>query len=239
MADWNPWHGCKRISDGCKNCYVYRSDERYGRDATEVKKTLDFDLPVRRNRAGDYKITSGSRVYTCFSSDFLLNTADEWRADAWDMIRERRDLDFFFITKRIFRFAQCAPDDWGDGWDNVGIGCTCENQAMADYRLPIFLSLPIKHRTVICEPLLCPIELSEYLSPGSVEQLVAGGESGEEARPCDYEWILSLRDQCAENGVSFWFKQTGARFIKDGRQYRVKRQYQHAQARKAGINITR
>ena len=29
-ADWNPWHGCTKISPGCKYCYVYRQDEMYG-----------------------------------------------------------------------------------------------------------------------------------------------------------------------------------------------------------------
>ena len=95
----------------------------------------------------------------CFTSDFLIDEADKWRDEAWDMIRERFDLNFLFITKRINRLADVVPDDWGDGYDNVAIGCTCENQEMADKRLPVFLSFPIAERYIICEPLLGPIDL--------------------------------------------------------------------------------
>ncbi len=54
------------------------------------------------------------------------------------MMRLRRDLQFFFVTKRIDRFYAVLPEDWGAGYDNVTIACTVENQAMADYRLPLF-----------------------------------------------------------------------------------------------------
>ena len=71
----------------------------------------------------------------CFSSDFLIEEADDWREECWTMMAERSDLDFIFLTKRIDRFLQCIPDDWNDGYDNVTVGCTVENQAMADHRL--------------------------------------------------------------------------------------------------------
>lgn len=236
MANWNPWHGCRKISEGCANCYVYRTDAKYDKDSRDVKKTKSFDLPIRKNRAKQYKIVGGETVYTCFTSDFLLEEADEWRISAWEMIRERKDLNFMFITKRIDRFHVNLPDDWGDGYDNVAVGCTCENQARADFRLPIFLSLPVKHRYIICSPLLGDIDLTPYLASG-IEKVVAGGESGGGARVCEYEWILDLRRQCEQRGVPFWFQQTGAKFKKDGKTYHIPRKYQHSQARKAGINI--
>lgn len=235
MANWNPWHGCRKLSEGCRNCYVYRTDAQYGRDASDVRKTGDFDLPVRRNRQGEYKIPPGERVWTCFTSDFLLEDADPWRLDAWDLIRARPDLRFLFITKRIDRFDICKPLGWDDGWDNVEVCCTCENQDRADYRLPVFLSAPVKHKYIICEPLLSHIDLRDYLSD-EIVQVTAGGESGPEARPCRYEWILDLREQCMEAGVPFYFKQTGAKFIKDGKLYRIERKFQHIQAKKANID---
>lgn len=235
MANWNPWHGCRKLSEGCRNCYVYRIDERHGRDASRVYKTGDFDLPLRKNRQGEYKLSPGDRVWTCFSSDFLLEEADPWRLEAWDMIRARPDLRFLFITKRIDRFELCRPADWGEGWDNVEICCTCENQDRADYRLPIFLRLPIKHRFIICEPLLGHIDLQDFLSD-DIEQVTVGGESGTDARPCRYEWVLDLREQCMRSGVPFHFKQTGAKFIKDGKLYRIERRLQHEQAGKANID---
>ena len=155
MIVWNPWHGCHKISPGCANCYVYRRDESIGKDASVVTKTGDYDLPLKKNRQGQYKLSAEDGiVFTCMTSDFFLEDADEWRQGCWDMIRERQDLQFHIITKRIDRFAQCIPSDWSDGWEHVTICSTCENQKMADYRLPIFLKLPIKHREVISEPIL-------------------------------------------------------------------------------------
>src|SRR5690554_2100360 len=101
MTTWNPWHGCHKISAGCQNCYVYRIDARYDRDSSQVKKTGNFTLPLKRNRAGAYKIPGGETVYTCFTSDFFVEDADPWRLQAWQMIRERSDLHFLMITKRI------------------------------------------------------------------------------------------------------------------------------------------
>lgn len=235
MASWNLWHGCNKISAGCKNCYVYRRDESIGLDPSDVHKTKSFDLPIRKNRAGEYKLPSGSMVYTCFTSDFFLPEADEWRIDAWKMIRARSDCTFFMVTKRIDRFFVNLPDDWGSGYDNVIINSTVENQAMADYRLPILLDAPIKHKGIACEPLLEQVNLRPYLT-SNIEFVGAGGESGKNARICEYDWILDIRDACLSAGVQFSFHQTGARLRKDGKLYYVPRKYQHSQAHKAGID---
>ena len=232
---WNAWHGCIKKSEGCKYCYVYRRDEKYELDSMKIYKTQSFDLPIKKKRNGEYKIPSGSFVWTCFTSDFLLEEADGWRETAWDMIRERQDLHFLFITKRIERFSINLPDDWGDGWDNVTVCCTCENQRRADERLPVFLSLPIKHRQIVCEPLLEKMDISEYLTD-QIESVSVGGESGPWARECDFEWILSLREQCVSNNIPFKFHQTGANFIKDGKRFHIERKYQFSQAKRANID---
>ena len=232
---WNPWHGCCKISEGCRNCYVYRQDSRHDKDSREVRQTAMFDRPIRRSRDGRFKVPAGEMVYTCFTSDFLLEEADDWRAEAWEMMRIRHDLRFMFFTKRIDRLAAALPPDWGEGYENVIIGCTVENQAMADYRLPLFLKTPIRHRIVICAPLLGLLDIAQYLTSG-IEEVSAGGESGNEARPCDYAWVLALREQCVSADIPFCFHQTGAQLLKDGRLYRIPRRYQHSQARKAGIN---
>lgn len=234
---WNPWHGCTKISPGCMHCYVYRMDANHGNAerACECRKTANFRLPVMKKRDGSYKIEPGTLIYTCFSSDFLIKDADEWRPEAWRMIREREDCDFFFYTKRIDRLSDVLPDDWGDGYDNVIIGCTVENQKMADYRLPIFLAAPVKHRCIGVEPMLEQIDLRKYLGEG-IEEVALGGESGPEARLCDYAWVLDVREQCRESKTAFYFHQTGANFRKDGRIYRIPRKIQGSQARKAGID---
>ena len=235
MAGWNPWHGCHKISEGCQHCYVYRIDAEYGRDSSQVYRTGEFTLPIQKNRKGDYKIPSGETVYTCFTSDFLLKDADAWRPQAWDMIRARQDLQFFFVTKRIARFGECLPFDWGSGWEHVFICCTVENQKQAEIRLPIFLQAPIRHKSIICEPLLGEINLAPWLC-SQIESVSVGGESGPDARMCRYEWVQSIARQCREKGVAFHFRQTGALFEKDGRVYRIPRKLQSAQAKKAGLD---
>ena len=235
MPGWNPWHGCVKYSPGCLHCYVYRRDEKYELDASQVKKNADFDLPVRKKRDGSYKLKPPETVATCFTSDFFLDRADEWRADAWHMMKERSDLDFFFLTKRILRFYEQLPDDWGDGYPNVTIGLTCENQAKADERIPFYLTLPIRHKLIVCEPMLERIDLEKYLCP-QITLVSVGGESGNEARLMRYEWVTDMREQCMRQGVPFNFRQTGARFEKDGRVYRVPRKHQHCQAAKSGLS---
>ena len=181
-VSWNPWHGCRKLSEGCRHCYVYRQDAQHDKDSREVRRTAAFNLPVRRTRDGRYKVPPGEMVYTCFTSDFLVEEADAWRAEAWEMIRIRSDLRFFFITKRIDRLMQVLPPDWGGGYENLAVGCTVENQAMADYRLPLLLDAPLRHKLVICAPLLGPLDIARYLIPG-IEEVSVGGESGRPARP--------------------------------------------------------
>ena len=236
MSFWNPWHGCRKISAGCVNCYVYRRDGKYDKDASAVVKNADFDLPLRLKKDKTYKITNDDGiVYTCFTSDFFLEEADAWRDECWKMMKRRIDLDFLIITKRIHRFSECIPSDWCEGYPNVTICCTVENDEMAHFRLPIYKEAKIKHKVIICEPLLSKIDLSPYLD-NTIEEVLVGGESGNEARVCDYDWVLDIRDQCIRAGVPFSFRQTGARLQKDGKIYRIRRDIQHIQAKKAGID---
>lgn len=242
---WNVWHGCTKASPGCLHCYMYRRDESIGKDPSIVQKTKSFNLPVRKLRAGEYKgrykVPSGSLFYTCFSSDFFHKDADKWRSTAWEMIRERSDCTFFMITKRPERITDHLPSDWKDGWDHVQIAVTCENQWAADHRLPIYLNLPIRHKAVMVEPMLTAVDLRPYFRdyPDQIELVAAGGESGPEARPCNYDWVVDLQQQCVEYGASFSYHQTGAKLVKGGKTYNIPRRYQHVQAHKAGLDYTR
>ena len=239
MPIWNPWHGCHKISPGCQNCYVYRRDESIGKDASVVTRTGDHALPLKKDRHGEYKLRAeDGTVFTCMTSDFFLPDADGWRGECWDIIRKRSDLHFHIITKRIERFEECAPPDWGSGWDNVTVCSTCEDQQRVDQRLPVLLSLPIKHRQVISEPMLGEIDIERYLATGLIEHVTCGGESGDNARVCDFRWVKELRRQCVRCGVSFTFKQTGARFLKDGRLYHIERRLQMPQAKKSCYSYT-
>ena len=233
--NWEPWTGCYKISDGCTYCYFYGPySKRYGQNT--VEKTGEFDKPVVKTFKGEYKIPSGKIVATCFATDFFLPEADEWRGDAWAMIRERKDLDFLILTKRIDRFSVSLPSDWGEGYDNVNLGCTVENQEIADYRLPLFLSYPMKRRFVACSPLLGPVDLSRYCLSG-IDHVTVNGESGREARECDYDWVLDIRRQCVEAGVTFWFKSTGSVFRRGGIVQKINPYKQGSLAKELEINI--
>ncbi len=233
MARWDPWRGCHRCSEGCQFCYIHKGDAKRGADTNLITKTEKYAAPIEKKKNGEYKMKPGL-VYVCFASDFLLEDADPWRAECWNMIRERQDCQFLFLTKRIHRFMRCIPEDWGDGWDNVAVGCTVENQQRADERLKIFSELPIKHKHIICQPMISAIDLERYLD--GVDLVTAGGESDRMARPLDYAWILSLREQCIRQDVSFSFRQCGTHFIKDGKCYKLQVKDLCAQARKAGID---
>ena len=104
MSMWNPWRGCKKCSDGCLHCYIHKGDYKRGINTSDIVRTKDFCKPIEKLKNGSYKMKSGM-VYLCFSSDFFIEEADEWRDECWKMIRERQDCTFLFLTKRIDRFS--------------------------------------------------------------------------------------------------------------------------------------
>lgn len=238
MTMWNPWRGCHKHSEGCKFCYIHKGDAKRGIETNNVVRTDNFNAPIKKyqrdEHKGVYKMKSGETVYLCFSSDFLIKDADEWRDECWGIIKERADLHFIFLTKRIERFNDCIPDDWGDGYDNVTVGCTIENQMMANFRLSIFDTLPIKHKNIICQPLIEKIDIETHLK--NVELVVVGGESDRNARILDYDWVLSIREQCIRRNVKFEFRQCGSNFIKNGKLYKLNVRQLCSQAKKANIN---
>ncbi|MDH6366940.1 MULTISPECIES: DUF5131 family protein [unclassified Breznakia] len=233
--NWEPWTGCYPLSDGCKNCYFYGPHaKRYGQN--EIIKTDKFDWPIRKKKNGEYNIKGDKILATCFATDFFLPEADEMRKEVWAMIKERQDIDFLILTKRIDRFYESLPEDWGDGYDNVNIGCTVENQEMADQRLPLFISYPMKRRFVACAPLLGPIDLTNYIH--AIDHVSVGGETSREARVCDYQWVLDLHEQCKQADKTFWFKNTGSHFLRDGIIEKVNPFKQTTYAKELDINIS-
>lgn len=236
---WNPWHGCVKCSEGCLHCYMYCLDRLRGQDGSRIRPTKSgFAYPLQRDRTGRYKIQSGELIRVCMTSDFFLEEADAWRPQAWEMIRRRPDVKFFLLTKRPERVAGCLPEDWGEGWENVMLNVSCENQRRAEQRIPLLLELPFRHKGVMCAPFLGPVELEPYLSAGGIEQVACGGENYDGARPCHYDWVKSLAAQCRRAEVTFCFMETGTVFVKDGRRYLLpKKSVQSAMAHKSGISF--
>ena len=113
---------------------MFYLDEMRDRDGAEIYRTANAKYPLSKDRSGRYKIRSGEMISVCMTSDFFLEEADEWRPEAWDIMRRRSDVIFYLLTKRPQRVPQCLPEDWQDGWDNIFFNVTCENQQRAERR---------------------------------------------------------------------------------------------------------
>ena len=234
MSMWSPWRGCHKYSTGCMHCYIHKGDSKRNIDTNEIVKLKDFDKPIQKLKNGNYKMKAGL-CYVCFSTDFLIEEADKWRNDCWQMMKKREDVTFLFLTKRIERLASCLPDDWGDGYSNVVIFCTIEDQQTANIRLPIFTSLPIKHRCITAQPLIENIDIEQYLD--NIELVVVGGESDFNARTLDYSWVLNIRNQCIKKNCDFEFRQAGTHFFDNNQMYYLKTRDLTKIAREKEINI--
>ncbi len=231
---WNPWHGCHKCSPGCKNCYVFFLDKIRDKDSNVISKNkTNFNLPLKKDRSGNFKIASGSEVATCFTSDFFLEEADAWRSEAWEIIKKRSDVYFLICTKRPERILKSLPSDWGEGYENVILTVTCENQQMAERRLPIFLEIPARRRFVFVAPILEKVSLDKFLESGKIDEVAVGGESYDFARECNFDWVKDIYFSCKKHGVDFDFHQTGSNFVVDGKRYKIKHHDEYSQAKKA------
>src|SRR5574344_320264 len=196
MACCIPWRGCHRYSEGWKYCYIHKGDFKRDIDTSKIYKTKDFTKIIDKDSKGNYKVQSGL-VYTCFSTDFFIKEADSWRDDAINMMKERSDLQFLFLTKRIDRVPNMNIDF--TQLNNVTIGCTVENQKSIDKKLPIFKELPILHKDIILQPLLESVNIEPYLE--GIDLVVVGGESDYNARPLDFEWVKNIYQQCMKHNI--------------------------------------
>lgn len=225
-ASWNPWYGCAKVSQGCKRCYAERDMKRRGIDfhAVTKSKTL-FDVPLKWAKSG--KVKPGSRIFTCSWSDWFIEDADPWRDEAWRIVRDT-PFTYMILTKRPERIAEHLPDDWGEGYPNVWLGISAEDQENADKRILILESVPAAIRFVSAEPLLGSIALGEddsdlsleghgylYTFP-EIDWVISGGESGPGCRPAELDWFRDIRDQCTSAGVAFFHKQHGGTRKIDG-----------------------
>jgi protein gp37 len=200
-ATWNPWYGCHKVSPACDHCYAERWAKRSGRDFSVVTRSkTTFNDPL--------KWKDPERIFVCSLSDFFHPDADQWRDDAFDVMREADWHTYMLLTKRPERPVTgwwVWPKSW---W----IGVTTENQEQADTRIPVLLkSTAPAVRFVSCEPLLGPIDLSGHLlMEPPVDWVIVGGESGPGFRKMEHQWVVDLQRQCARAAVPFFFKQWSA-----------------------------
>jgi protein gp37 len=227
------------MSEGCLNCYVYFLDRRYGRNTSVVTRSkTGFNLPITKNRLKEYKIPSNTTISVCLNSDFFIEEADPWRPEAWAMMQQRSDCIFFIITKRVLRIPDTLPKNWGEGYSNVQINVTAENQRAADQRLPNFLDIPLRYRGIVVAPILESVDLSHFLATGKIDEVSAGGESYSGARVTKFDDVLAIRRQCIEHNVSFTFHQTGRFLLKDGKIHSISRSMERKLAAQFDLNFT-
>ena len=207
-------------------------------DPSVVRRTANMRYPLSRDRSGTYKVKPGEMIRVCMTSDFFVEEADAWRDEAWDVIARRPDVKFFLLTKRAERIRQCLPHDWGDGWPNVMLNVTCENQRRADERIPLLFDVPAAHRGIMCAPFIGPVSIAQWLDDRHlIEQVLCDGENYEGSRPCHYEWVQRLSDECRQADVTFDFCGVGNNFVKDGVTYHFTDQTQQSrQAFRSGLS---
>ena len=220
QATWNPTTGCDRISPGCDHCY-----------ALTLAKRLKAMGSAKYCNDGDPRTSGPGFALTIHPGQ--LETPYRWRAPRMVFVDSMSDLfhpevpvafihqvftvmadtprhTYQILTKRSKRLASLADQlDWPP---NVWMGVSVESERYA-FRIDHLRSVPAAVRFVSAEPLLGPLP---DLDLSSIHWLIAGGESGHNARPMDEEWVLDLRDQCAAANAAFFFKQWGGRTPKAG-----------------------
>ena len=224
---WNPWLGCTKVSPGCRSCYAERIETRARRDFSIVRRAKNWTNPFKwqkeASEAGEHRF-----VFTCSMSDFFHEDADEWRDEAWGIIRMCPNLTFQILTKRPERIKQCLPGDWfPGGYPNVWLGASVELPLYVSTRIYHLLQTPAPVHFLSCEPLLGPLDLSGYLGPTAISWVIVGGESGPSFREMDISWATSLKDQCEKADVPFWGKQRAGYsselpLLIDGREWKAR-----------------
>lgn len=234
---FNPWIGCTKVSEGCKNCYAEElMDKRYGRVKWGVHglrvrtSKSNWKQPNRWNKAAK-EAGVRARVFCASLADIFEDKPDQqelsdWRRDLFELIINTPYLDWLLLTKRpenVNRLIEKATgfsdaETWFCAAQNVWIGTSVENQEQANIRIPELLEIPATVRFLSCEPLLGEVDISDCMpveTIGGVEiaqlidWVIAGGESGHHARPMHPDWVRSLRGQCNLAGIPFFFKQWG------------------------------
>ena len=217
---FNPWWGCVKVSDACDHCYAESWAKRVGSDVWGPKSERRFfsdnhwSEPLKWNR--DATIEGVRRRVFCASmADVFENRPDlvEPRQRLFNLIDATPMLDWLLLTKRIHLVKKLLPKNYILP-SNVWLGTTVENQEYARKRIPYLLSFKTPSvRFISCEPLMGPVDLSSFLLPNknraSLDWVIAGGESGNGARPMDPMWPEVLQQQCADANIPFHFKQWG------------------------------
>jgi len=222
---FNPWWGCQKVSAGCKNCYAESFANRFGVGWGEKEKrrpaSVDvWEQPSRWNKAAA-RAGTRARVFCSSMADVFEDRPElkPLRSMLWAIVRATPALDWLVLTKRPENIRKMLPEKWGDGWPNVWLGTSAEDQKTLELRMPHLIHVPAVVHFLSAEPLLGPLDITSipWTVSGYEKEpqndvlnwVICGGESGHSARPMHPAWATSLRDQCQTAGIPFFFKQWG------------------------------
>jgi len=210
-STFNPWWGCNKVSQGCKNCYAERLDKRWNPNSNHWKtkfKLMSKDhwkKPLiwnqKCNKEGIKRLVFCGSM--CDWADLAAPKTE--REKLWLTIEITNNLHWQLLTKRPESFKGIFPTGWGKGFKNVSLGVSVENQA-TKHRIDALRLHPAKVRFLSCEPLLEPLG---ELDLTGIDWVICGGESGPGARQMAWESVFDLFAECKTQGVPFFFKQWG------------------------------
>jgi protein gp37 len=201
---------------------MFTQQRNYGNDPSIVVRTKTWGAPFKWQREAEDN-NRFDYVFTCSWSDFFHKDADEWRDEAWDVIRHTPNLIYQILTKRPERMRENLPTGWRNGWRNVWLGVSVETNryvARADY----LRAIPARVRFISYEPALGPLD---ELNLRGIHWVIYGGESGPNYREHDVQWARDMRERCEARGVAFFYKQSAAPRTETGIELdgRIVRQY--------------
>jgi len=203
-ATWNPVTGCTKVSPGCAHCYAETFAERF-RGVPGHPYERGFDLQLRPERLEQPLTWTRPRIIFVNSMSDLFHdeVPEHYIQQVFDVMQRAGWHTFQVLTKRAERLAELAPKlRWPR---NVWMGVSVENQRWTT-RIDALRRTPATVRFLSCEPLLGPLQLGLE----GIDWVIVGGESGHRARPMQASWARSIREQCEDAGVPFFFKQWGA-----------------------------
>jgi protein gp37 len=217
-ATWNPVRGCTKISPGCKHCYAETFAERF-RGVKDHPYEQGFDLRLVPEKLTEPFIwRSPKLVFVNSMSDlFQPGVPDEYVEAVTAVMAAAKWHTFQVLTKRSERLSSMLSGPLHDFCEmgHIWWGVSVEDKKYGLPRIDHLRQAPARVRFLSVEPLL--EDLGEIDLTG-ISWVIVGGESGPGARPMKKEWVISVRDQCRESRVPFFFKQWGGvRKAKNGR----------------------
>lgn len=219
---YNTWWGCLKVSEECRYCYAldiarfYAKEMKLWGPAANTSRRLfgekHWKEPLTWNRKAEMQGHRRSVFCSSMADVFEDHPQVEGeRLKLWALIEQTPWLNWLLLTKRPENVLKMAPWPVSSLWpDNVWIGTSTGLQKRAEQRLPSLLEIPAYVRFVSCEPMLEQVDFTPWLS--GLQWVICGGESGVHARSFNPDWARSLRDQCQEHHVAFFFKQHGGRY---------------------------